>query len=261
MTGAPGRSLIVRRTGGVAVGIFAMRRSAAPPAAPEVRAELPEGLPAHLAPVLAAVGEALASEADPVDACAVAGLELALAGVSLDEALVGLESISRLVHGRVPSFAATRALAAAWSDATLGYLHRLDCADPMTGLASLAHLQSRIPELYRGELRGRPRPGESHALVVVDVGRAPLGEALATDLRLAATAEIVTRVFAAGEPMARAARDRLVVLADRDDHLARRVRLVTTLLADQPGRARVWIEGLPETDTAAAALLVELALC
>lgn len=240
------------------VGIFAMRRSALP-AAPETRAE-PSG-PGTGVPIgFVAVGEALASEADPSDACAVAGRELALAGVSLDEALMGLESTFRSVHGTSPAFAATRALATAWSEATLGYLHQLGCADPVTGLATLAHLQSRLPELYRGGLRGRPRPHASHALVVVDLAPAGVADLLSADLRIARVAETTATVFAAGEPVARMGRDRLVVLADRDDRIGRRVALLGQLLAagaGQPG-ARIWIEGLPDTGASAAALLADL---
>ena len=37
----------------------------------------------------------------------------------------------------------------AWSDATLEYLHDLSCEDPLTGLASLAHVRTRLDEIYR----------------------------------------------------------------------------------------------------------------
>lgn len=243
------------------MGIFATRVRWAPPAAPGTRAELSEELEAAVPPGFTAVGEALVSGTASGDVCAVTGRELALAGVSLDEALVGLETTCRLVDGTQPDFAATRALAAAWSEATLGYLHQLSCADPVTGLASLAHLQSRLPELYRGELRGRPQPRDSHALVVIDVTAVsdPSGpDLLGKDLRVARVAESAGTVFAAGEPVARLTRDRVVVLAERDDRLGRRVALLGRLLAGHAG-VRIWIEGLPETDASAAALLAELA--
>lgn len=243
------------------MGIFATRGRSAPLAAPEARAELSEGLEAAVPPGLTAVGEALASGAGSGDACAVAGRELARAGISLDDALGRLEHTFRLVVGTEPDFAATRALASGWSESTLGYLHQLGCADPVTGLASLAHLQSRLPELYRGQLRGRPRPRESHALVVVDLAtdpRHPAGDVLASDLRVARVAETAGAVFAAGETISRLGRDRIVVLADRDDRIGRRVAVMLQLLGDQPG-VRAWIEGLPETDASAAALLADLA--
>ncbi|MFC6345461.1 hypothetical protein ACFP8W_25980, partial [Nocardioides hankookensis] len=63
---------------------------------------------------------------------------LARDGVSLAEALDDLATAWRLVRGSEPEHAELRALAVAWSDATLGYVHGLSCADPLTGLASLA---------------------------------------------------------------------------------------------------------------------------
>lgn len=246
------------------MGIFATRGRSAPPAAPEAGVELSVGLEAAVPPGFTAVGEALASGSGSGDACAVAGRELARAGVSLDEALGRLEGTFRVVAGTDPDFAAARALASGWSESTLGYLHRLGCADPVTGLASLAHLQSRLPELYRGQLRGRPCPRESHALVVVDLAGDPRGphvvggDVLASDLRVARVAETAGTVFAGGEPICRLGRDRLVVLADRDDRIGRRLAVLLQLLGDQPG-VRAWIEGLPETDTSAAALLADLA--
>ena len=52
------------------------------------------------------------------------------------------------------------------------------------------------------------------------------------------------------------------IVAERDDRLGRRVRLLRSLLqrVDSDGRAsRVWIEGLPSADAPAALLLDELA--
>ena len=166
---APVSSGVRRTREESAVGFFATRARAAAPADPEARAELSADLLVALPPRFEAVGEALASGMGSVDACAVAGRELALDGVSLDEALDGLLATSSLVRGTEPDYGDARALAEAWSESTLEYLHRLTCEDPLTGLASLAHLQSRVSELYRGQLRDRPAPRQSHALVVVEV--------------------------------------------------------------------------------------------
>ena len=137
-------------------GSSRLRARTAPPAHPGARAELSADLVAGLPQRFEAVGEALASGMGSVDACAVAGRELALDGVALDEALDGLLATSSLVRGTEPDFGDVRALSEAWSESTLEYLHRLTCEDPVTGLASLAHLQSRVSELYRGQLRDRP---------------------------------------------------------------------------------------------------------
>ena len=59
----------------------------------------------------------------------------------------------------------------AWSEATLGYLHQLSCEDPLTGLASLAHVRSRLSELYRCRATGTAPCPHTHALVVLDLRR------------------------------------------------------------------------------------------
>lgn len=247
------------------MGIFAMGAGHVPNAGPEAGVELSDEQRGALPTRFEAVGEALASGAGAVDACAVTGRELALDGVSLDEALGGLEATSRLVTGALPGFADSRALAVGWSEATLGYLHRLSCEDPVTGLASLAHLQSRISELYRGQLRDRLGARDGHALVVIDPAptavmspRVP-AEVLAADLRAARFAEAARTVFAGSETIGRLGRHRIVVVTGRDERLGRRVGLVKDMLSAVEGGVRVWIEGLPGTEAAAATLLAELA--
>jgi hypothetical protein len=246
------------------VGIFAMRDRSpvAEPGAPgnPAAADQP-ALPARFA----AVGEALASGSGAVVACGVAGRELARDGVPLEEALDGLSTTYRTVRGGDPDHAVTRALAVAWSEAVLGYLNRLGCEDPLTGLASAAHVRSRLAELYRGQLRGRLRTSESHALVVVDVppepGRGP-GLVVEQALRAGRVGTVVRTVFAGGETIGRLAGGRLVVLAECDDRIGARIALLRRLVADfdGPGRpSRVWLEPLPASDQHAASLLDGLA--
>lgn len=248
------------------MGIFTQRAPRSTPSVlPGVGAELPPDTRAALPPRFEAVGEALGSGRNAVDACSVVGQQLAHDGVSLGEALDGLRETSRLVRGDEPAFAETRALAEGWSESTLGYLHHLSCEDPVTGLASLAHLQSRLAELYAGRfLEG---PDATHALVVVDLE--PGGQVvpmlgsnlLGADLRTARAADTVRSVFDGAETFARVGRDRVVVLARRGDRLTRSVTLLQRMLSASGAAtgARVWVEGLPPKAEAAAATLVELA--
>jgi len=182
--------------------------------------------------------------------------------------LEGLRLTSECVTGRPPSFADVQALSVAWSETTLQFLHHVSCEEPLTGLATSAHVRSRLSELYRhAELAAGPRPRESHALVVVEVARdaAPVlrhrGESTWTrSMRLAALGRTARTVFPGTETIGRLGLHRLVVLAGRDERLGRRVALLRRL-ADPEGTEgiRVWIEGLPSTDEAAAVLLDELA--
>jgi GGDEF domain-containing protein len=266
VTTREGRRLIfVPRGRGAAMGIFATRGGAASPTRPGTRAaELTQTQLAALPPEFVAVGEALVSGSGAVDACEVLGHRLAVDGVAIDEALSGLTATFQIVLGRPPSFAETRALSVAWGESILGYVHRLSCEDPVTGLATMAHLQSRLAELYRAERSTGP-VSSSHALVVLDLApsralEVPGDGVLTEDLRAARVAETIRSAFAAETSIGRLARHRLAVLTPRDAGLGRRVALLRRLLAySEPTGTRLWIEGLPATSEAAAATLAELA--
>jgi hypothetical protein len=240
---------------------IATRRRSATTAGAEAGRDLSSTARAALPPRFEAVGETLASGPGPgsVAACEVLGGILARDGVSLGEALDDLARTWGLVRGEAPAYAETRALAVGWGEATLGYLHGVSCADPLTGLASLAHLRTVV-----GDARRAGPAHESHALVVVvaDVARDGdrLGEPLARAMEDAEIGAAARTVFPGAETIAHLAPGRLAVLAGRDERLVRRLDLLLRML-DGRGlpRTRVWIEGLPETEPALIALLDELA--
>jgi hypothetical protein len=212
-----------------------------------------------------AVAEALVSGSDPSAACTQVGRDLALDGSSVEESMTGLRRAWWSVRGCDPSYDATSALLVGWSEAALSYFHALSCEDPMTGLATRGHVRSRLGELYRQH--GSADVHAGWALVVCEmvddspaVGEVEPGHRLARSLRLSRVGEAARTVFAGGETVGRLAPHRVVVVASREDRLGTRVRLLRSLvagLADDP--PRVWIEGLPGTDLAAAQLLDELA--
>ncbi|CAM3845527.1 hypothetical protein NOZE110980_17535 [Nocardioides zeicaulis] len=209
-----------------------------------------------------AVGEALSSGSDGLDACAVLGEELARDGASLEEALDGLRQAAWHAVGTEPSYDMVAAMVLAWGETTLGYLHQLSCDDPLTGLASQAHLRSRLAELHR--LGGDAV--RDHALVVcsVPVGDDPsddVGDHFTRAMRLARTGESARTVFARDETIARLGTRRVVVLTRRDTMLGRRAGVLRTLLGggDPSGGVRVWIEGVPPSDEGTGMLLDDLA--
>ena len=248
------------------MGIFATlaRRGAQAEVAPGVG---PVEDVRHLLPArFEAVGEHLAAGRDASNACAMVGRDMARDGADLGEALDGLRTTYACVLGGEPDFRAVRALGVAWSEETLGYLHQLSCEDPLTGLASLAHLRARLSEVYRIAEQGGTSTTTSHALVILDLpllARASGWEdAFEATLRLARLAESARMAFPGGETICQANQRRLVVVAQRSDLLARRVGLLRSLAQDATpasSRARVWVEGLPPTDDGAAMLLDELA--
>ncbi len=253
------------------MGIFALRARTIPVADSGVSGELSPELRLGLPPRFEAVAEALASGSGSVSACRVVGEDLARDGASLEEALDALRKTSRSVCDRDPSYDDVSALLVAWSDATLAYLHQISCEEPMTGLASPAHVRSRLAELFRGQLREAAHTylGDRYCLVVLDLPHdrhdmvaAARGQSITRSLRMARLGEAARTVFSGAETIGRISPNRVVVIAERDERLGKRVRLLRRLVegVELDGHSsRIWIEGLPGTDAGATMLLDELA--
>ena len=239
------------------MGVFARRsRRAHGRAHHQPGTELTEKQRGALPPRFEAAGEALAAGSPfVVETCWVVGRDLAELGISLGESLDGLRATTQLVVGRDPTFCESHALAVSWSEATLGYLHSLSCADPLTGLATHAHLRERISELYRDARACR------HALVVTDAhlpdGRHDAVDSLAAARRMTLLGQTARSVFTGAAAVGQVGHHRLVVVVPRDETLGSRVSLLKRMVENTADR--IWIEGLPETDTGAGFLLDELA--
>lgn len=238
------------------MGIFATRAKR-PATAPEVMDDLSEELRAALPPYFEAVGEAIASGAASGPACGEAGRELVRAGVALGDALDSLWTTVWMVRRREPDHSDVRALSVGWSEATLGYLHRLSCVDPLTGLSTQAHVRGRLAEIFRGPVADGVGAPSLHALVVVEA--LDDGGTLDHAARMARLGEIGRTVFPGSETIGRVGPRRIVVITLRDERLARRVAVLRQMLDRAHPESRVWIEGLPGSDVAAGALLEELA--
>ncbi len=242
------------------------RRTASVQADRSPERDLPEGTRQALPMRFEAIGEALADGADVRAACAVAGRDVARDGAALGEALSGLRTTYDLVCGTQPSFEATEALSVAWSEATLEYLHELSCEDPLTGLASLAHVRTRLDEIYReAELTDVGVAG-SHALVVVELrfrdATGVPGHHFTRALRLVQVTEAMRAVCSGGQTLGRLGLERAVAVVPRSVDLGTSVALLREFLGDLDlGEAdvRVWIEGLPGSADSATRLLDELA--
>jgi hypothetical protein len=212
-----------------------------------------------------AIAEALRDGADVVPASDEVGRRLAEDGVSLLEALDGLGALYRAIGRGEPAFDAVRALSSSWAEASLVYLHSLSCEDPLTGLSSLAHLRSRLGEIYReADLRGTSVPA-THALVVVEPLNPPGITTLDRELRLIDVAECLRIVFAGGDVLGRLGARRAAALVGREPNLPDQVETARALITqwrldtDEPQLARVWIEGLPASAQWGGRLLDELA--
>jgi GGDEF domain-containing protein len=213
-----------------------------------------------------AVGEALVSGSDVVPACTVVGRDVARDGAALSEALQSLRSTYRQVLGTPPAFDAAEALSVAWSDATLEYLHDLSCRDPLTGLASLAHVRTRLEEIYREAEITDVVVSTSHALVIVELcfreQSDDPGHHFTRAMRLVQVTEAVGAVYSGGQTLGRLGLDRVVAVVPRTVDLGMSVSLLREFLSELDlGEVdlRVWIEGLPVSADSASRLLDDLA--
>ncbi len=211
-----------------------------------------------------AVGEALEAGRSPEAACAVVGRALAWDGVSLGEALAGLRATTAAIGVSAPGADAVEALAVAWSEATLEFIHAVSCEDPLTGLASLPHLRTRLAEVYREAERSARCVKDSHALFVVEVGGDTGGDvptdSFARAFRFSAVAEALQTVFSGEETIARVGAHRVVALVRRTADLGETVAIARERLVDVGVRgARSWIEGLPPGPDLGVRVLSELA--
>jgi len=215
--------------------------------------ELTDEQRAALPPRFVAAGEALAARNGfVIEACWVVGRDLAEVGASLGESLDGLRATTQLVARRDPTFEESHAVSLAWSEATLGYLHGLSCADPLTGLSTMAHIRHRLADLYRDAR------ADGHALVVTEASLPRLQvDPVDTARRMTLLGQTARTVFSGTETIGQVGYSKLVVVARRDDSLAPRVSLLKRMVEDNADR--VWIEGLPTSDQSAVHLLDELA--
>lgn len=243
--------------------VFLRLRSASLPAGRELTASERHEVPRRFE----AVAEALVARRSPSEACAVVGAALAADGVAMPEALSMLAATYRCVGLGDPDFSATDALCVAWSEETLAFLGDVSCEDPLTGLASTPHLRARVCEVYREAEVAGTSPRTTHGLVVVDLARAMRvsgrdPDAFERALLLAAVAETTADHLPGGTTMARVGTDKIAVLVRREPDLGRhlgelRASLQETGLAP---RARIWIEGLPDSGDGAVMMLSGLPL-
>lgn len=192
------------------------------------------------------------------------GRQAAGDGASLDDVLTDVALTYQSVSGAgEPAFEVARAVSTAWADASLRFLHAVSCEDPLTGLASLAHLRSKILETYREQAKsGATTPSHAFVVVEIDPGWEPASH-FDKMLRLVDIAECMRRVYTGDESIGRLTASRAVAVVRRDDRLGPSVAALRELLRDwhaEVGVAtRVWIEGLPNGQQAADVVLDELA--
>jgi hypothetical protein len=133
---------------------------------------------------LAAVGAtALAA------ACAGLGRSRARAGVGIAETiddLAALFAVLVVLGGgggeragggaggqRDPRLRLVGAIAEGWAEESVSQFAHGGCEDPLSGLATLSYLRTRLAEVYREAEQGGTSPAETHRLLVVGLPRRP----------------------------------------------------------------------------------------
>ena len=130
------------------------------------------GLAAAGAPALAAASAAVAA------ACAGLGRSRARAGVGIAETIDDLAALFAVLgegEGRPwdPPLRLVGAIAEGWAEESVSQFAHVGCEDPLSGLATLSYLRTRLAEVYREAEQGGPSPAETHRLLVVGLPRRP----------------------------------------------------------------------------------------
>jgi hypothetical protein len=130
------------------------------------------GLAAAGAPVLAAASAALAA------ACAGLGRSRARTGVGIAETIDDLAALFAVLgegEGRPwdPPLRLVGAIAEGWAEESVSQFAHVGCEDPVSGLATLSYLRTRLAEVYREAEQGGTSPAETHRLLVVGLPRRP----------------------------------------------------------------------------------------
>lgn len=195
---------------------------------------------------------------DVVDVAHEVGASAAQWGVPLHEVL---DHVERAFAPDQPSFAATRAAAVAWAERALVRHADISCEDPLTSLATVPYVRSRLTEIYRGAENVGGRASDSTAVVVVELPRSHVGHELELSLRALHVAEILRTVFAGDETVAQLTPRRFAALVARDRTDDITLSLLAMLLdraVGEHGQSRLWVEQLPASVDGVAQVLAGL---
>ncbi len=186
------------------------------------------------------------------------GASAARMGIPLHEVMDHMERAH--AHGE-PAFAAVRAAALAWvEEAQLRHVD-VSCEHPLTSLATIAHVRSRLGDVYRAAEQAGTRAADTHTLVVVELPHTDHGNELEESLHALEVAEMMRTVFPGDEILAQMSTRRFAALAARERADSMTVRLLAMLVErtlGHLGNARLWVEQLPRAPEGVPVLLAAL---
>lgn len=216
--------------------------------------------------------KAVRGNGDLAQACRALGTARAAAGVGIVDGMDDLAALFAVAGREEPPFAALRAFAAGWAargcaefaerrgrpspqvpaDGHTPAGELATCDDPLTGLATVPYVRTRLAQLYRGSAAGM-------CLVIAE----PYGDVEEVAERLAAAlnlASALRRAFPGDETLALLAPGRVAAITRADEKLADKVAglRATEILYGRPPWVRV--RPLPRAYGQALALIRTLSL-
>lgn len=230
-------------------------------------------LAAGVPPRCRGYAESVIAGAEEVAAARSIGAAYAMDGDGLDLCLADLDEVHLAVDADAAPLPVVRAAALGWAETTQAHYNSLTCADPLTGMSSIHHVQSQIAALYRAAAAGELNVSDisrSHTLVVLDLPRArerrrPGFGDLEDALRHMMAAELIGEFLPHVVEPARIKRDRIVVVNRHFEGIHNSVVALAVAvnrrltLSPSGGHAHAWTEALPTTPELARLLLDELA--
>ena len=118
-------------------------------------------------------------------ACAGLGRSRARAGVGIAETIDDLAALFAVLGGGEgnrpgagapggdPPLRLVGAIAEGWAEESVSQFAHGGCEDPLSGLATLSYLRTRLAEMYREAEHGGISPAKTHRLLVVGLPRRP----------------------------------------------------------------------------------------
>ncbi|GAA3236841.1 hypothetical protein [Actinocorallia longicatena] len=205
-------------------------------------------------PAVEALAEAVASGRPAMrDACRL-GISRGRAGIGIGETLDDLAALATAVGWPDPPLRLVRAIAEGWAEAGITHLAGPACEDPLTGLATLPYLRSRLAEIYREAIASATPADSTHTLVMIEVNDdSPSWRRLA---RAVVVGHDLRAVFPGGETLTLISSGHAAALVPLRPSLGLQTARLRRALRET---ALVWVERLPPTHRDALALLEAIA--